>query len=71
MKEGGVCIINFPRHESNYYIETDFVHKFSLAEVEVYGRMFADYHVVQGNLPNYEKEFDRNINHEYFLIGIK
>ncbi len=71
LKKGGVVIINFPRFESNYYAETHFVHKFTLAEVEEYGSIFRQYRIMTGNLPNYEKEYDKNLDHEYFLMGIK
>ena len=69
LKTGGTAVVSFPRHESSYYEESAFIHKFRKEEVESYGAMFQSWRIVEGNLPNYEKEFS-GIN-EYFLIGVK
>jgi len=69
LKIKGTVVINFPRFESDYYKETMFVHKFKRDEVEEYGKFFTSYKIIEGNLPNYEKIFNKNISHEYFLIA--
>ncbi len=71
LRKRGVALINFPRFESNYYEETEFIHKFRKNEVEKFGSLFFSYRIVEGNLPNYEKDYDRELNHEYFLIAVK
>ena len=69
LKTGGVAVISFPCYGSTYYKEGEFIHKFRKEEVESYGATFQSCRIVEGNLPNYEKQYD-GIN-EYFLIGVK
>ncbi|MCX6765902.1 MAG: class I SAM-dependent methyltransferase [Candidatus Moranbacteria bacterium] len=71
LKKGGVAIINFPRFESDYYQENNFLHKFKREEVDNYGCIFSSCRIIEGNLPNYEKEFNNKISHEYFIIARK
>lgn len=69
LKKEGIAIIQFPRVESDYYQETDFVHKFTKQEIEDYGKIFNRFRIVEGCLINYATEFNREIDHEYFLIA--
>jgi SAM-dependent methyltransferase len=71
LKFGGVAIISFPRYESNYYRETETLHKFKIDEVIEYAQMFRYARIIEGNLAGYEKGCDKNINHEYYLIAVK
>ena len=71
LKPEGLALISFPRFESNYYEENEFLHKFMRAEVERYGLLFPSFRIIEGNLPNYVGEYDRKISHEYFLIAVK
>jgi len=69
LKIGGTAIIGLPRHESNYYKEGVFIHKFKKEEVALWGAMFRSYRITEGNYPGYEKEYAGD--NEYFLIGVK
>ena len=69
LKDGGTCIVSFPRHESTYYEENETLHKFTRDEVEAFGKMFQSYRIMEGNLTGYEKKHDGN--NEYFLIAVK
>lgn len=71
LKKGGKCLIQFPKKESNYYEESDFVHKFAKVEVSKYGKIFKSFNIIEGNLPNYASEIDYSKTHEYFLIAEK
>jgi SAM-dependent methyltransferase len=71
LKYGRCAVISFPKFESTYYQETDSLHKFTQEEVELFGRMFSSYRIVEGNLPAYEIPCDKNINNEYYLIAVK
>jgi 2-polyprenyl-3-methyl-5-hydroxy-6-metoxy-1,4-benzoquinol methylase len=71
LKPGGTALIQFPRVESDYYHETDFVHTFSRDEVRAYGARFPSFRILEGNLVNYEKAYNRAIPHEYFLIATR
>ncbi len=68
LKESGEAIIQFPKFESEYYKESDFVHKFTRDEVINYGIKFSNYKIVEGNLIEYATKINKKINHEYFLI---
>lgn len=67
LKVNGEALISFPRVESEIYQETPFVHKFSIAEVEEYGKMFRKSVVVTGDLVNYKNHENTNQHNEYFL----
>lgn len=69
LKLGGMAVVSFPRYESTYYEEGAFIHKFKREDVADLASMFRSCRIVEGNLPNYEKEY-AGIN-EYFLIGVK
>jgi SAM-dependent methyltransferase len=69
LKTGGTAVVNFPRYESAYYKEGTFIHKFKKEEVAALGSMFRSYRIIEGNLPNYEREYTGA--NEYFLIGVK
>lgn len=71
LKNGGQVIIQFPNNFSDYYQESDFVHKFSLNEIKEYGKNFKSHKIIEGNLINYAKRVNVTINHEYFLIAKK
>ena len=68
LKPRGKALIQFPQVASDYYQETDFVHKFTKEEVAQYGKVFSHYKIISGNLINYAKRINSNIIHEYFLI---
>ena len=70
-KPGGTVLVQFPRWESTYYTESDFVHKFSRDEVADLAVGLRDVRIVEGNLANYERPFDPSMSHEYFLIARK
>ncbi len=69
LKKGGYFLANFPRRESPYYQESEFVHLFSRREVEAYGRLFRRFRVLEGNLVNYQQPWDPQVANEYFLIA--
>ena len=69
LKTGGTAVVSFPRYESTYYEEGEFIHKFTREEVESLGSMFRAFRITEGNLPNYEKKYSGT--NEYFLIGVK
>jgi len=71
LKKGGTSIMQFPRFESDYYQEGDFVHKFTMKEIEEYAKEFSTYKIVEGNLVNYASEINRKVDHEYFLFARK
>lgn len=71
LRPGGVCLIQFPKQESNYYQESPFVHKFKEKEIKEYARAFSKSRLVEGNLINYANPIDKKLNHEYFLIAEK
>jgi SAM-dependent methyltransferase len=70
-KPGGTVLVQFPRSESTYYAESNFVHKFRREEVVELAEGFRDVRIVEGNLANYERPFDVSMSHEYFLIARK
>lgn len=70
LKKGGTALVSFPRHESSYYRENEFLHKFTKHEVMEFGRRYKSYRIIEGNLPNYQHEID-DMNHEYFLVAVK
>ena len=53
LKDGGKAFIQFPNIFSDYYNETDFVHKFDKLELVQYGEMFSDYNIISENLMGY------------------
>lgn len=67
---GGVALISFPSDTSQIYNETEFVHKFSLDEVERYAAIFDSHQIFKGNLVNY-KGVENSIDNEYFLLAKK
>jgi SAM-dependent methyltransferase len=69
LKTGGTAVVSFPRYDSTYYEEGAFIHKFRKEEVASLGAMFRSCRIMEGNFPNYEKEYTGT--NEYFLIGIK
>ena len=69
LKKGGRFLANFPRRESGYYQESEFVHTFLRREVEAYGRLFRRFRVMEGNLVNYQSPWDSQEANEYFLIA--
>jgi len=70
-KPGGTVLVQFPRWESTYYAESDFVHKFRRDDVADLAQGFSDVRIVEGNLANYERPFDVSMSHEYFRIARK
>jgi len=70
LKVGGIAIIHFPRHESTFYGENETCHKFTKEEIGKFGELFSSYRIIDGNLPNYQRARD-DMNHEYFLVGVK
>ena len=73
LKPGGKVYIQFPNSESTIYYESNFVHKFTLSEVEEYGNLFSSFEIEEGNLYAYgvngsNKPKDK---HEYILIATK
>lgn len=71
LKPGGMALISFPRQESRIYKETKFVHKFSYAEVEEFGKQFNSFSITEGNLVNYKNKDFKGAQHEYFLKAKK
>lgn len=73
LKPGGKVYIQFPQHSSDIYHETPFVHKFTLEEVEEYGKLFSSYNVEEGNLYAYgvNGSIKPTTNHEYILVATK
>lgn len=69
LRPNGTAIVNFPRHESAYYKEGPFVHKFTRREVATFGGMFRFFRIFEGNLSGYEKQCAGD--NEYFLIAVK
>jgi SAM-dependent methyltransferase len=68
-RPGGAVLVQFPRWESTYYVESDFVHKFRRDEIVALAQDLRDVRIVEGNLANYERPCDPSMAHEYFLIA--
>ena len=71
LKPGSIALISFPKESSDIYKETKFVHKFSLKEVQDYGKMFKSFSIIPGNLIKYNNIAKINGTHEYFLKAVK
>jgi SAM-dependent methyltransferase len=68
-RPGGTVFAQFPRAESTYYVEADFVHKFGRDEVRALAEGLRDVRIIEGNLAKYERPADPSMSHEYFLLA--
>jgi hypothetical protein len=73
LKPYGKMLIQFPKNNTDYYKQTDFVNIYSKSEIENYCKEIGafTYQILEANLVGYGDDFDTNQkekSREYFLL---